>query len=341
MWKALIQNTWWRLDWKDFMVLQHLTEFSSTQIHMLKKSELTLSGTIRFLVLISLLFTFMQTHGEYSPIKNSPFKNKDLQPWLINIWFSRYMPIHSLSSGTCIVMWTWNLMKIPDVCPYTSSFALQLIYIHWSTFPPYYRHVYDNFWLSNTLLMKGVTNNNWCPSAIHKVMDGSPHRRCWEISRDACCVCWIWCIYKGPWLQCVISEHPSQHSVSDHLELYKEWREWGWESFVAAFPWRDRLHGWWVCNCPIKISFNIKDHIRSVCKTFEVQLTVFLEMPLGLQEEACIGDIRLPWWSVNLNMKKKRPKYGGKRKQIDYSDINQYVNATTWIWTWILKTLYK
>lgn len=208
-------------------------------------------------------------------------------------------------------------------------------------FSPYYRHVYDNFWLSNTLLMKDVTNNNWCPSAIHKVMDGSPHRRCWEISRDACCVRWIWCIYKGPWLQCVISEHPSQHSLSDHLELYEEWREWGWESFVAAFPWRDGLHGWWVCNCPIKISFNIKYHIPSVCKTFEVQLIVFLEMPLGLQEEACIGDIPLPWWSVKLNMKKKRPKYGGKRKQIDYSDINQYVNAKTWIWTWILKTLYK
>ncbi len=170
----------------------------------------------------------------------------------------------------------------------------------------YYTHGYDNFWLSNTSLMKDFTNNICCPSAIHTVMDGSPHRRCWEISRDACYFCWIWCICKGPWLQFVFPGHPSQHSVQDHLELYKEGREWGWESYVAAFPWGDRLHGWWVCNCPIEISFDIRDHIPSVQKSFEVQLRMFLELPLGLQEEACFGDITLPWWTIKLNMTKKK-----------------------------------
>ncbi|KAG6744399.1 hypothetical protein POTOM_053119 [Populus tomentosa] len=49
-----------------FMDHRLLIGLSSIQTHMLRKLEPTLSGTIRFLVLILLLCTYMQTPGRYS-----------------------------------------------------------------------------------------------------------------------------------------------------------------------------------------------------------------------------------------------------------------------------------
>lgn len=175
--------------------------------------------------------------------------------------------------------------------------------------------------------MKDFANDFWCPYWIHQIMDGSAHWGCWEVSRYACHICWVWCINKRPWLQFVVPRHHVQYCVQNPSELHKERWEWGWEPSVAAVPRRNRLHGWWVCNCSIKISVNIKSHFPSFYAACNLQFHVFLEMQMGLQEEECLGDIPLPRWFVKVLelSHKKDPSY--------HNNMNLFVPPKTWIFT--------
>lgn len=153
--------------------------------------------------------------------------------------------------------------------------------------------------------MKDFSINLWCSSPIYQIMDWSSYRWCREISGNAGCVCWIWSVSKRHWLQLIIPGHPYQHSVQFPFGVNKERREWRWEPFVAAIPWRDRLHGRWLCHCALEISFNNKHHNPSVQETRAFQLQVLLEMPLGLQEEELIGEFQWPWWVIRLYTQEK------------------------------------
>lgn len=138
----------------------------------------------------------------------------------------------------------------------------------------------------------------WCWHPICQVMDASPHRGCRKPPQHASCLWWVWYLCKNPWLQFIFSGQLHQFSVRHSHKLHQEGRERQWKCSVAAISWGDRFHGQWVCDRSFKVPFNLKHHISSVHQTQDLQLPVFLEMPLGLQE-ASFGDCSLPWWALS------------------------------------------
>lgn len=183
--------------------------------------------------------------------------------------------------------------------------ACHICHISWISvlyrFPSSFLYKCPSYWLECEMcvLLKDFGGDFRCSYPICQDMDAIPHWRCRECPWHANCVWRVWCIFRRPRVQYIIPGHPFQYSVQDPLEFHEKRREWGWMPYVATVSWRDRLHGRWVCNCCFKVSFNFKHYISPLQKAYDLQLLLFLEMPLGLQEEASFRDFCPPWWSLN------------------------------------------